>query len=199
MTPTPSFAERSAVEFENEFKHIGKCSEQKFDAECFCGLDEEKGFLLAKLAEAEQRTATAFGGCKFCYGKGYGTATEYKEGSDDFGGEAFREKLPSVIPCPKCERGEQLDKFFKEAEQRGYDRGRSYFKETALEVAKEANHEQALIVAEQHGRDSAVLDFKQAIKLCGEMYGRGGCGAIYDTLNEAIDKSQAAYHLTTPS
>lgn len=51
---TPSFAERAVAEFENKFKHIGKCSEQKFDAECFCGLDEEKDFLLAKLAEAEQ-------------------------------------------------------------------------------------------------------------------------------------------------
>lgn len=40
-------------------------------------------------------------------------------------------------------------------------------------------------IQEEHGQ------FEKAIRLCEEMYGRGGCGAIYDTLRDALKKRAA--------
>jgi len=64
-------------------------------------------------AEAEHlidRIIKAFGNCEKCYGKGYGTATEYMQSFPDFGDEeTFDVKMPVVRFCT-CPRGEQLRK-----------------------------------------------------------------------------------------
>ncbi len=49
----------------------------------------------------------AFGGCTKCYGKGYGTKTEFAEGGRK------RWQLPKISFC-SCERGKQLKTLFKE-------------------------------------------------------------------------------------
>lgn len=50
--------------------------------------------------------------------------------------------------------------------------------------------------AEQRGRTlgslKAAAEFKALIAVCSDMYGRGGCGAIYDTLNEGIARLESA-------
>ena len=48
--------------------------------------------------------------------------------------------------------------------------------------------EEILTQARQEERERDVKWFKKGIELCNAMYGRGGCGAIYDTLNEYIEK-----------
>lgn len=53
------------------------------------------------LEEAVRETEKAFGGCKKCYGKGYGTQTLY------VGNSRYREKQPTMVFC-SCERGKQL-------------------------------------------------------------------------------------------
>lgn len=66
---------------------------------------EIKSFIRALLNETEK----AFGGCKKCYGKGYGTQTLYVHGSADFiGDKDFTEKAPTMVFCT-CERGRHLE------------------------------------------------------------------------------------------
>ena len=45
---------------------------------------------------------------------------------------------------------------------------------------------------EEKGRGETLNKIKKLVLLCEEMYGRGGCGAIYDTLHEGIDKLESA-------
>lgn len=51
----------------------------------------------------------AFGGCTKCYGKGYGTKTEWAVAAR----ERFSKKLFSISYC-KCDRGKQLIKIIEE-------------------------------------------------------------------------------------
>lgn len=56
------------------------------------------------------RVIKSFGNCEKCYGKGYGTATEYMQSFPDFGDEpTFDEKMPVMRFCT-CDRGQQLRK-----------------------------------------------------------------------------------------
>ena len=55
----------------------------------------------------------ACGGCKKCYGKGYGTQTRFARGSDDWNGTEYEWKLPTIVFC-KCARGKQLEHVFVE-------------------------------------------------------------------------------------
>jgi len=64
--------------------------------------------------DAEKRTARAYGGCKWCYGKGYGTQTLSVESFKDFGDEETGiTKMPTEVPCPKCERGREFAKILE--------------------------------------------------------------------------------------
>lgn len=60
--------------------------------------------LAIKDAECEERVKKiekAYGGCHYCYGKGYGTQTAAWEG------RGYYKKLPTMKFC-SCERGGQL-------------------------------------------------------------------------------------------
>lgn len=71
--------------------------------------------MLCEFAERVQlETATAYGGCRSCYGKGYSTTIEFTEGAGDFGGDGSpRHKLPIVRPCRHCDRGTQIKKLLE--------------------------------------------------------------------------------------
>ena len=72
------------------------------------GQNWRKGYQ-AGFEEGVKETEKAFGGCKKCYGKGYGTSLEFTEGSEDFGGEdTSRHQLPIMRFC-SCGRGKQLE------------------------------------------------------------------------------------------
>lgn len=65
----------------------------------------------------------AYGGCKFCYGKGYSTQIENYSGygESDIGQRdiVINEAAPYYLPCKKCDRGLQIkiltDKIREEA------------------------------------------------------------------------------------
>jgi hypothetical protein len=69
------------------------------------------------IRQEREQTEKAFGGCKKCYGKGYGTATEYTEAFPDFGDEGYsRDKSDPMVYCD-CDRGRQLYKLNQERER----------------------------------------------------------------------------------
>jgi len=74
--------------------------------------DKAQANLKAKVMETEK----AFGGCHYCYGKGYGTQTAYMHGRGeaDMGNSdvVIDKKLPTIKFCT-CERGKQLKKLIK--------------------------------------------------------------------------------------
>lgn len=57
----------------------------------------------------------ACGGCKKCFGKGYGTSLRFAEGREDFGSRMMRLKLPQMVFC-RCSRGKQLMELWHEGE-----------------------------------------------------------------------------------
>lgn len=54
------------------------------------------------LQKAREETEKAYGGCHYCYGKGYGTQTAA------WVGRGYYKKLPTMTFCT-CERGKQLE------------------------------------------------------------------------------------------
>ena len=77
------------------------------------------GILIQATNKERKDTEKAFGGCKKCYGKGYGTQTLFaRTGIPDFGpwdGKKYQWKLPSMVFC-SCSRGKQLMKLWHEGE-----------------------------------------------------------------------------------
>lgn len=65
------------------------------------------------LSRVEALTAKAYGGCTSCYGKGYSTSKTYTSGAEDFGGEGFSHENNPYIPCPKCDRGKQIERLME--------------------------------------------------------------------------------------
>ena len=65
-------------------------------------LSEYETTLRKEQEEAVADVEKAYGGCHFCYGKGYGTQTVAWEGRGHY------EKLPTMKFC-KCGRGKQLE------------------------------------------------------------------------------------------
>jgi len=55
-----------------------------------------------ELQKAREETEKAYGGCHYCYGKGYGTQTA------SWVGRGYYKKLPTMKFCT-CERGKQLE------------------------------------------------------------------------------------------
>lgn len=78
----------------------------------FQALDKVKAFI----TQTEADTAKAFGGCTSCYGKGYSTSKTYTSGAEDFGGEGFTYENNPYIPCPKCDRGKQIERLMEYTE-----------------------------------------------------------------------------------
>lgn len=42
------------------------------------------------------------------------------------------------------------------------------------------------------GEEEAIKSFKSLVLLCSDMYGRGGCGAIYDTILDGLSQIESA-------
>lgn len=124
---------------------IGKCLSgdhlAHYGQECVTA-GEVLTFLLAKVSEVEK----AYGGCHYCYGKGYGTQTAHYEGRGESdigqGGVVIDEAAPKYVPCPKCERGEQIEKLIKEV--------------ATEERAKKAEYRQSYMDGYNEGREDAV-------------------------------------------
>lgn len=57
------------------------------------------------IAKNREEEAKAFGGCRNCYGKGYGTQTL------NYSARRFSKRAPTVVFC-KCSRGRQLEELF---------------------------------------------------------------------------------------
>lgn len=55
-----------------------------------------------ELQKAREETEKAYGGCHYCYGKGYGTQIA------SWVGRGYYKKLPTMKFCT-CERGKQLE------------------------------------------------------------------------------------------
>lgn len=75
-----------------------------------------KNFIRTLLAQTEAFTTKAYGGCTSCYGKGYSTSKTYTSGAEDFGGEGFTYENNPYIPCPKCDRGKQIERLMEYTE-----------------------------------------------------------------------------------
>ena len=54
----------------------------------------------------------AYGGCHFCYGKGYATQMMNEVGAEDFGGDGYEVGGRVKIRFCKCESGQQLAKLW---------------------------------------------------------------------------------------
>ena len=59
-----------------------------------------------ELHKAREETEKAYGGCHYCYGKGYGTQTA------SWVGRGYYKKLPTMKFCT-CERGKQLEQLLQ--------------------------------------------------------------------------------------
>lgn len=68
-----------------------------------------KPFIQDLLSKAREETAKAFGGCTYCYGKGYATVKDFTIGAEDFGNDGFGPiKNNPIRPCERCDRGTQI-------------------------------------------------------------------------------------------
>lgn len=81
------------------------------------GKCKERGAALVFFTDAFRimdKLVKAFGGCDNCFGKGYGTKTEfYSSGSGDFEYKRPITKMTDPIVCCVCPRGKQLKKLMK--------------------------------------------------------------------------------------
>lgn len=59
-------------------------------------------FITTTATRVREETEKAYGGCHYCYGKGYGTQTA------SWVGRGYYKKLPTMKFCT-CERGKQLE------------------------------------------------------------------------------------------
>lgn len=73
--------------------------------------DEDRKSIKTFITQTEALTAKAYGGCTSCYGKGYSTSKTYTSGGRDF----TYENNP-YIPCPKCDRGKQIERLMEYTE-----------------------------------------------------------------------------------
>lgn len=105
----PSEVEGWEIQFDNTF------DEQFFDEDLgndgmFAPRERIKEFIRTALTshsakereEAVVETEKAYGGCHYCYGKGYGTQTAA------WVGRGYYKKVPTMKFCT-CERGKQLE------------------------------------------------------------------------------------------
>jgi len=75
-----------------------------------------KGYMTS-FDEGKADMLKACGGCKKCYGKGYGTSISFIGNTDDFetrraGVKPFRIQQPLIVYCT-CPRGKQLNKLLE--------------------------------------------------------------------------------------
>ncbi len=98
--------------------------EEALETVVFLNMDEiERDNVLALMNKVARHRETAFGGCRKCYGKGYATSITYSKGVDEFDSRIrVDEKNQEEVFCG-CERGRELEKRFKEAEEKGLKRG----------------------------------------------------------------------------
>lgn len=71
----------------------------------------------------QEQSKRAFGGCSYCYGKGYSTQLEHYSGRGEAdmgqGDVVINRQAPYYLPC-SCDRGKQ----FEEAREEAYQAGR---------------------------------------------------------------------------
>lgn len=79
---------------------------------------EIKYWLKESLSTFEQavreETARAYGGCEFCFGKGYATYRYGISGAEDFDGEGFQTPITNHMQYCSCDRGRQLKELVEE-------------------------------------------------------------------------------------
>lgn len=61
-----------------------------------------------------EETARAYGGCEFCFGKGYATYRYGISGAEDFDGEGFQTPITNHMQYCSCDRGRQLKELVEE-------------------------------------------------------------------------------------
>lgn len=87
--------------------------EESLDENFPKGKCKERGAALVFFADAFQlidKTVKAFGGCDKCFGKGYGTKTEFASSGVGWRNEKPKSwRLNPLVPCT-CPRGKQLKK-----------------------------------------------------------------------------------------
>lgn len=78
-------------------------------------LNKEPGWSLnleKALTSFRDKTEKAYGGCKYCYGKGYSTQIENYSGHGESdmgeGDIVIDDAAPYYLPCTKCDRGKQI-------------------------------------------------------------------------------------------